>query len=264
MPPQGYASGAQHRVRAAPGVEVVYTYGEFIKDNPLQNVGPRDPMPQPGRYRRGDEWGGRNHGVNARPSYNGPRTSRFWKGGPSHAPQSEGGEARERWHYKHWEREERPRTSSFWQDGSSHVPQTGGEGVHEKRHREEWHRQEGSRATYATKWGKAVECDSSTEESSDEDSRDPSSAPSPSPPPRRRKHYTKEKRPPISDDVDSAKTAPLDHYAVLGISPDATAKELVHLINRDDDRIADDVVASRQLERKCAYRHTQTGFWSQA
>ncbi|KAL8987067.1 MAG: hypothetical protein Q9177_003694 [Variospora cf. flavescens] len=64
------------------------------------------------------------------------------------------------------------------------------------------------------------------EESSDEDSRDPSPAPSPSPPPRRRKHYTKEKRPPISDDVDSAKTAPLDHYAVLGISPDATAKDI--------------------------------------
>ncbi|KAL8644145.1 MAG: hypothetical protein Q9210_007401, partial [Variospora velana] len=53
--------------------------------------------------------------------------------------------------------------------------------------------------------------------------------------------------PPIYDDVDSAKTAPLDHYAVLGISPDATAKELVHLINRYDDRIANDITHPDRL-----------------
>ncbi|KAI4119836.1 MAG: hypothetical protein LQ345_000303 [Seirophora villosa] len=251
MPAQGSSSGAQRRGRAAPRVKVEFMYEEFLAVDPLKNTGPGNTMPRSGRYRRGGEFSGRDHGANAATSYDGPRTSCSWKGGPSHVPQNGAGEASECWHYKHWKGEERPRTSRFWKDGSSHTPQSGGEGARAEWHREEWHREEWyrqkwSRARYGITRDKAIKSDSSTGESSGEDGEDGrDAAPSPSPPPRRRRNYAKENRPPIYDAVDSAKTAPLDHYAVLGISPDATAEELVHLISHYPVRMADDSVASK-------------------
>ncbi|KAL9014229.1 MAG: hypothetical protein Q9173_001112 [Seirophora scorigena] len=226
MPAQGNpsgASGAQRRGRAARRVKVEFMYEEFHAVDPLKNIGP------------GTEFSGRHHRANAAPSYDGLRTSRFWNGGPSHVPQNGGGEASDCWHYKHWKREERPHMSRFWRDGSSHTPQSGGEGPRAEWHREEWHDegwypQEGSRARYGTTRDKALESDSSTGESSGEEGEDgedsSDASPSPSPPPRRRRNDAKGKQPPIYDTVDSAKTAPLDHYVILGISPDATAKDV--------------------------------------
>lgn len=189
------ANEFRRRGQGGPRVRVVHTHEEYVADGFFTDGPTRGAIPQTGRIYRGgpyqsfESW---NDGVRPGPPYGGPHTPRFAGAEPFRAP---GGGA------------QRTRGQSYAEERPSR-----GRGPAR---------------------GKKVQPDSSDDDdSSSDDTVDRSPSPSPSPPPqRRRRKGTGERpsrqggQPPAYLEVDSSKTAPLNHYATLGLNPRATAKE---------------------------------------
>ncbi|KAL8760980.1 MAG: hypothetical protein Q9184_002866 [Pyrenodesmia sp. 2 TL-2023] len=188
------ANESRRRDQGGPRLRVVNTDEEYIADGPFTDGPFRGAIPQTRRIYRGgpyqsfDSW---NDGVHWGTPYSGTHTPHFAGSEPFRAP---GGGAR----------------------------RTGGPSYAEARP---------SRGRGPAR-GKKVQPESSEDDDSSSDNAvDPSPSPSP-PPQRRRTKQTGERssgqgrQPPGYQEVDSSKTAPLNHYAILGLNRKASAKEV--------------------------------------
>lgn len=185
------ANEFRRRGQGGPRVRAMHTQEESVADEFFAEGHFRGPMPQSGRIYRGGHYQSFDDwtdGVPCGPPYGGLHTPPFGGGEPSQAPR---GAAR--------------RTG-----GQSYAGERPSKGRGPAR-------------------GKGVPPGSwDVDDSSSEGSVEP-----PPPPRHRRTKGTggrptgQGRRPPAYQEVDSSKTAPLNHYAVLGITVQATAKEYV-------------------------------------
>ncbi|KAL8908493.1 MAG: hypothetical protein Q9207_000799 [Kuettlingeria erythrocarpa] len=185
------ANEFRRRGQGGPTMRAAHTHEESVADESFAEGHFECPMPQTGRIYRGGHYqsfDSWNDGILCGPLYGGPHTPRFGGGEPSHAPQGAA------------------RTTG----GQSYAGERPSKGR-------------------GTARGMEVQPDSSdVDDSSSEGSVEPSPLP--------RHCRTKGtdgrptgqgRRPPAYQEVDSSKTAPLNHYAVLGMDVQATAKEYV-------------------------------------